>query len=81
MKDLTNEEKELISRLGKRIKQLRLEKGFTNYEHFANEHGISRTQYGRYETGDNFKFLTLCKILKGLDISLKDFFKEGFEGL
>lgn len=81
MKELTNEEKELIARLGKRIKQLRLDKGFSNYEHFANEHAISRTQYGRYETGDNVKFLTLFKVLKGLDVSLKDFFAEGFEGL
>lgn len=78
MKDFTNEEKELIERLGKRIKELRLAKGYTNYEHFANEHAISRTQYGRYETGDNLKLLTLFKILKGLDISLKEFFEKGF---
>ncbi|TCD28635.1 XRE family transcriptional regulator [Pedobacter psychrodurus] len=79
MKNQTNEEQELIAQLGKRLKKLRLQKGYTNYEHFANEHGISRTQYGRYETGDNLKFLTLCKILKGMDVSLKDFFEEGFE--
>lgn len=79
MKELTNEEKELILKLGKRIKQLRIQGGHSNYEHFANENGISRTQYGRYEVGDNIKFLTLFKILKGLDLTFADFFKEGFE--
>lgn len=76
MKHLTDEEKALLEKLGKRIKQLRQEKGYTNYEHFAYEHGISRTQYGKYETGENLKFLTLVKILKGLDVSLQDFFAE-----
>jgi transcriptional regulator with XRE-family HTH domain len=79
MKELTDEEKKLVSQLGKRIKMLRLEKGYTNYEHFANEQGISRTQYGRYEVGDNVKILTLKKIIDGLGISLKEFFSEGFD--
>ena len=79
MKDLSDEEKKLIIKLGNRIKKLRLEKGFTNYEHFAYEYGISRTQYGKYEIGENLKFLTLVKIIKGLGISLPDFFSEGFE--
>jgi transcriptional regulator with XRE-family HTH domain len=78
MKDLTDEEKELISKLGQRIKELRIKKGYTNYEHFAYEHGISRTQYGSYETGENMKFLTLVKVLKGLDVSLSEFFSEDF---
>lgn len=79
MKNQTNEQQELIAQLGKRLKQLRLRQGYTNYEHFANEQGISRTQYGRYETGNNLKFLTLCKILDGMNISLAEFFAEGFE--
>ncbi|MDX5347894.1 MAG: helix-turn-helix domain-containing protein [Hymenobacteraceae bacterium] len=78
MRDITDVEKELLKKLGQRIKELRIKKGYTNYEHFAYEHGISRTQYGKYETGENVKFLTLVKILKGLDTSLEDFFSEGF---
>lgn len=76
MKDLTDDEKELLKKLGRRIRELRIKKGYTNYEHFAYEHGISRTQYGNYETGENMKFLTLVKILKGLDVSLSEFFSE-----
>lgn len=79
MKNLTAEEQELLTRLGKRIKKLRQEKGYTNYEHFAYEHGISRTQYGKYETGENIKFITLVRVLKGLDVSLKDFFSQDFQ--
>ncbi len=71
----------LLAKLGKRIKDLRIEKGYTNYEHFAYESGISRTQYGKYEIGDNLKFLTLVKILKAMNVSLTEFFAEGFEDL
>lgn len=73
------EEIKLLGKLAIRIKTLRIQKGFTNYEHFANESGISRTQYGKYEIGENLKLLTLAKILKTMDVSLKDFFSEGFE--
>ena len=69
-----NEEIVLI-KLGNRIKELRLKKGYSNYEHFAYDHGISRTQYGKYEKGENLKFLTFLKVLKGLDISICEFFE------
>ncbi|SDF93577.1 Helix-turn-helix [Pedobacter terrae] len=72
-------DQKLLGKIAARLKKLRIDKGFTNYEHFANESGISRTQYGKYETGENLKLLTLAKILRHLDISLKDFFAEGFE--
>jgi transcriptional regulator with XRE-family HTH domain len=81
MKNQTEEEQRLIAQLGKRLKRFRIQQGFTSYEHFANEHGFSRTQYGRYETGENMKFITLCRILKAMDISLEIFFSEGFEDL
>ncbi|MCC6182589.1 MAG: helix-turn-helix transcriptional regulator [Bacteroidia bacterium] len=73
------EEEEYLKRLGKRIKELRIKRGYTNYEYFAYENNIGRTQYGKYETGGNIQFNTLVKILKALDISLKEFFSEGFE--
>lgn len=65
-----------LKKLGERIRELRIKKGYTNYEHFAYENGISRTQYGKYETGENMKFLTFLKVLKGLDITINEFFKE-----
>ena len=75
MKDL--EEKKL-AQLGDRIRYYRKQGGYSNYEHLAYDCGISRSQYGKYENGGNIKFTTLCKILDHLDVSLEDFFKEGF---
>jgi len=71
----------LLEKLGKRIKELRIDKGYTNYEHFAYDSGISRTQYGKYEVGDNLKFLTLIKILRTMNVSLDEFFADGFGDL
>ncbi len=70
---------EYLKKLGKRLKELRIKRGYTNYEYFAFENNIGRAQYGKYETGGNIQFDTLVKILKALDISLKDFFAEGFD--
>lgn len=70
--------KEQLQKLAERIKELRAEKGYTSYEYFAYDHNIPRAQYGRYEKGEDLKFSSLLKVLKGLDISLKEFFGEGF---
>jgi transcriptional regulator with XRE-family HTH domain len=75
---MENIEKDKLPLLGERLKYFRKLKGYTNYEHFAYDLGISRSQYGKYEKGGNIKFSTLCKILEFLDVSLKDFFENGF---
>ena len=76
-KELTTEE--ALKRLGERIKELRLKKGFTSYEVFAYENEISRAQFGIYEKGEDMRFTSLLRVVKALDISLEDFFSEGFE--
>jgi transcriptional regulator with XRE-family HTH domain len=78
MENLKDEE--LLGQLGRRIKQLRIAKGYSNYEHFAYELGMSRSQYGKYETGHNLNYLTLHRIVEGLGMTLQEFFCEGFEG-
>ena len=70
---------ELLLRLASRIKSLREQKGYTNYERFANAKDLPRAQVGRYEKGQDIRFTSLTKITKAIDISLKDFFSEGFE--
>lgn len=70
---------ELVERLAKRIKKLRLEKGFTSYEAFANEHNLSRALYGRYEKGKDLRFTSLVKVVQAFDMTLEEFFSEGFE--
>ncbi|MBI1227785.1 MAG: helix-turn-helix domain-containing protein [Bacteroidetes bacterium] len=77
----TNDEytKQQLANLGNRIKSLRKEKGFSNYEQFAFTHEIGRAQYGRYENGEDLRFSSLLKVLQAFDISLAEFFSEGFE--
>lgn len=68
-----------LENLGNRLRELRTERGFTNYEQFAFEHNLPRAQYGRYEKGQDLRFSSLIKVLNALNISLEDFFKEGFD--
>ena len=68
-----------LSNLGARIKAMRKARGYSNYEQFAYKHEINRSQYGRYENGEDLRFSSLLKVLKALDISLAEFFGEGFE--
>ena len=71
---MTNEEKTLLQ-IGQRLKELRIAKGYTNYEHLAYEIGISRSQYGNYENGANMKLTTLFKILAFLEVPIEEFFQ------
>lgn len=68
-----------LENLGERLKEIRREKGYTNYEQFAFDNEIPRAQYGRYEKGHDLRFSSLLKVLKAMDISLKDFFSQGFD--
>ena len=65
--------------LGERIRQLRIKKGYTSYEYFAYEHEISRAQFGRYERGEDLRFSSLVKIINAFDMTLEEFFNEGFD--
>jgi transcriptional regulator with XRE-family HTH domain len=71
---MTNEEKKLLQ-IGKKLKEFRIARGYTNYEHFAYEIGISRSQYGNYENGANMKLTTLFKILTFLKVPIEEFFQ------
>lgn len=68
-----------LVRLGERIKSLRIKKGYTSYEYFAYDHNISRAQFGRYEKGQDLRFSSLVKVLNALDLTLAEFFSEGFD--
>ncbi|WP_299884335.1 helix-turn-helix transcriptional regulator [uncultured Lacinutrix sp.] len=64
-----------LKALGQRLKELRIAKGYKNYEQFAYDNRIPRAQYGRYENGQDLRFSSLCKVLKALDISFEEFFR------
>jgi transcriptional regulator with XRE-family HTH domain len=77
-KTLTEEELHL-KKIGERLKYFRKKAGYSNYEYFAYENNFSRPQYGKYEAGANIQLNTLMKIVKALNVSLKEFFSEGFD--
>lgn len=64
-----------IKQIGARIKELRITKGYSNAEKFAYDHNFSRSQYARYERGqDDFRISTLIRICKAFGVSLEEFF-------
>lgn len=77
-KNSTFTEHQLMN-LGKRLKEIRISRGYTNYEQFAFDNEIPRAQYGRYEKGQDLRFSSLIKVLKALNISLEEFFSKGFD--
>ncbi len=64
-----------FEKISKRLRELRIEKGFKNYEHIAFELGMSRSAYWRLESGENFEIKTLIKICSILGITLEEFFQ------
>jgi transcriptional regulator with XRE-family HTH domain len=70
---------DMLQKLGARIRELRKKKGYDNYEHFAYDHNISRAQYGRYEKGQDIRFTSLLKLINAFEITLEEFFSEGFK--
>lgn len=79
MKELDEFKSENLKKLGKRIKELRKAKGFKNNDMFAFTHGISRSQYNRYENGEDLRFSTLLKLIHIHEMTLDEFFQAGFE--
>lgn len=68
-----------IEKLAKRIKGLRLSKGYESGEAFALDHELSRTHYGRWERGSNITYVNLVKLANAFDVTLEEFFSEGFD--
>ncbi|MFD0767136.1 helix-turn-helix domain-containing protein [Mucilaginibacter lutimaris] len=66
-------------KLGERIRAIRIAQGFTSAETFANERGLGRAQYGKFEKGKNLNYANLLKVLQALRVSLREFYSEGFE--
>ena len=59
--------------IGRALKQLRIDRGISNYEVLADNLEMARSQYGPYENGKNLRLQTLLRILNYHEISLTDF--------
>lgn len=65
-----------INQISKKLKEIRLSKGYTSYETFAFDNNLNRVQYWRIESGSNITLKTLLKVLEIHQISLEEFFKD-----
>lgn len=68
-------EDERIKLIANKIRQLRIEAGYSSHENFAWDNGLSRVQYWRVESGANITLKTLLNILDIHKMTLEDFFK------
>ncbi len=75
-KNIENEQ--LDPRLAKiaKLKELRINAGYTSHESFAWDHEINRIQYWRIEKGSNITLKTLLTVLDIHKVSLSDFFND-----
>lgn len=68
-----------LKKIGERLRQIRIDKGYSNHETFADDIDMIRSQYWEYENGNkNLTVITLKRILDNLQVSLADFFSEKF---
>ncbi|MGQ0828931.1 MAG: helix-turn-helix domain-containing protein [Bacteroidota bacterium] len=67
--------------LAKRIKQLRIDKGYTSQETFAYDNDYTLSYYSRIERGEDIRFTSLIRVCKALGVDLETLFSKGFEGL
>lgn len=65
-----------INQISKKLKEIRLSKGYTSYETFAFDNNLNRVQYWRIESGSNITLKTLIKVLDIHKISLEEFFRD-----
>ncbi|KAA9331157.1 helix-turn-helix domain-containing protein [Adhaeribacter soli] len=73
-----NGEEVTLKAIGRKLKELRIQKGYSSYEAFAVAHDLGRVQYWRLERGEaNFTIRTLLNVLEIHNMTLKDFFSEG----
>ena len=65
---------EIISLLGQSLVELRVAKGYSSYENFAYEHGLSRMQYYQMEKGTNCTLKSLVRVLNAHELDIFMFF-------
>jgi transcriptional regulator with XRE-family HTH domain len=67
-----------IQKLATHIRSIRKELGYSNADFFAYQNDITRSQYSRYENGEDIRFSSLMKLIKGFKMTPAEFFREGF---
>ena len=74
-------DRDYIKKIATKVKELRIEAGYSSYESFALHAGINRNSYFRFEKksadgGENFTIALLLKIVRGLNMSMPQFIQH-----
>jgi transcriptional regulator with XRE-family HTH domain len=70
----------LLKKVGTKLKQRRKELGYENGDDFAYDSGINRSQYGKYEAGSqDMRFSTLIRTVNSLGLTIEEFFSKGLD--
>jgi transcriptional regulator with XRE-family HTH domain len=64
-----------LKAIGEKVRELRRQKN-SNYEAWSYLNGINKVSLLRIEKGENVTMKMLLEILKKLDVSLPDFFRD-----
>jgi hypothetical protein len=75
-KDSDKDIEKKLKSIGNKLKKLRKEAGFSNYENFAFEYDFNRVSYGRIESGANITLKSLLRVLAIYKIDLGEFFSD-----
>jgi transcriptional regulator with XRE-family HTH domain len=66
---------DILRRLGRRIRELRIERGISSQETFADYLGMHRTFVGHLETGrKDFRLTTIIRVADALGATLSELF-------
>jgi transcriptional regulator with XRE-family HTH domain len=76
MAETDNDILELNKKVAQKLRQLRIDSGYSSYETFAFDKEINRVQYWRIENGKNITLQTLFKILKLHKMTPAEFFSD-----
>jgi transcriptional regulator with XRE-family HTH domain len=70
------DKEEFLIKVGERMKEIRKSKGWENQEKFAWEKEVGRSQYGKYERGEDMRLTSLNKVITALDVTVFEFFND-----
>ena len=66
---------DILKRLGQRIREIRIQRGFASQEAFADYCKMHRTFLGHLETGrKDFRLTTVIRVAEALGVTLSDLF-------
>ena len=64
-----------LKEIGIILRELRIKKGYTSAENFSYDFELNRTNYWRWENGQNITLKNMFRICEIHEISPKDFFE------